>query len=502
MNFIDRKLNNTTMYRVLIYSLIVLSLWSILGSVIGRINFSILALIASLITLLFSSILAHQFFKKIFKAPANIESTIITALILFLILEPSLQPNALLGLALAGLIAVAVKYIFIANKAHIFNPVALTAVIVGIPLIAPAIWWVGGRFMFIPVLITGLLIIKKIRRFDLFFTTVATSIITIIFYGLLKDLPLNILLDQHFFSWPIIFFATYMVTEPLSTPPQKWQRIVYGSFIGIFSSIPIHIAPIYSTPELILIIANLFSFTLGLRGRLILKLIKKEEIANEIYEFTFKLPHKIKYLPGQYLEWALPHQNPDDRGIKRYLTISSSPTEDDLAMAVKIPPNPSSFKKILNELEVNDTIFASQLIGDFTLPKNISSELVFIAGGIGITPFRSMIKYHLDKNIKLPATLFYCVNHESEFAYQDLFKQAEKIGLKVIYIITDTGNTSWTGEKGFIDNDMLIKYINDLQACRYYISGPPSMVNAYKSLLRKNKIPNRNIKTDFFPGYV
>ncbi len=219
----------------------------------------------------------------------------------------------------------------------------------------------------------------------------------------------------------------------------------------------------------------------------------------------FKAPDKFSFAPGQYLEWTLPAQNADSRGNRRFFTIASSPTEDNVAIGVKFQNNGSSFKKTLDQVGGKNTIVAGQLSGDFTLPKEASKKLVFMAGGIGITPFRSMIKYLIDKAEKRDIVLFYANKIESEIAYRDVFDDAQKsIGLKIIYLLTDEKMVpkSWPGKVGHIDSAMIKKEVSDYADRTFYLSGPHGMVDAYKEVLKQLGVRSSNIVTDYFPGYV
>jgi ferredoxin-NADP reductase len=138
---------------------------------------------------------------------------------------------------------------------------------------------------------------------------------------------------------------------------------------------------------------------------------------------------------------------------------------------------------------VKGNLIATHLSGDFTLPKNLQNPLAFIAGGIGITPFRSMIKFLTDKNLQSDIVLLYLVKKREDLIFQDVFQEAKKIGLKVIPII---GSYHLT-------NADIQKNIPDAGKRVFYISGPQPMVQGLTSILKSLHV--KKIKTDFFPGY-
>jgi ferredoxin-NADP reductase len=142
-----------------------------------------------------------------------------------------------------------------------------------------------------------------------------------------------------------------------------------------------------------------------------------------------------------------------------------------------------------------DTIIAGQLAGDFTLPKNKKQKLAFIAGGIGITPFRSMIKYLSDRGEHRDIALFYSNRTAREITYRDIFDEAkQKIGMRTIYMNTQDGSR--------LTADIVKKEIPDYGERMFYISGTHAMANAFQKTLREMGVPRRNIKTDFFPGFA
>lgn len=499
MKKIDQFLNGITMYRLVLYSLFGLAAVAIVFGFLQIISYAGGVLLVSLVILMVVCIVANFLFAKIFRAPTNVESSLITALILFFIFPPPMLENTLLFdfemLALAGVVAIAGKYFLALRGRHLFNPAALAAVVMGFSGLF-ASWWIGSKMLFPFVLVVAFLIVRKIRREALFFATVFSAMVFAVGLGIFYHLqPLQIL-GQFFLSGPILFFAAVMVTEPITSPPTKKTQIIYGILIGALYSLPYHFGPVYSTPEMALLVGNLFAYAVSLRRRLQLSLIAQREIATDTYEFEFAvapaLQFKLNFKPGQYLEWTLPHKKPDTRGRRRYFTIASSPTEKILRLGVKIGVPCSSFKKALRALAPGDKIFAGQLGGDFVLPADKKRKLVFMAGGIGVTPFCSMIQYLMDTDEKRDVILFCSNRTEADIPYRELFDEAvKKIDLRPIYI---------TGR--FIDAAVVAKNVPDFAERMFYLSGPSAMVDAYKVMLKKLGVRRKNIVTDYFPGFV
>jgi ferredoxin-NADP reductase len=205
------------------------------------------------------------------------------------------------------------------------------------------------------------------------------------------------------------------------------------------------------------------------------------------------------------MEWTLGHKRPDSRGNRRYFTLASSPTERNLRVGVKFYQNSSSFKKSMLAMGRDSEIVAAQLAGDFVLPDDPTTKCVFIAGGIGITPFHSMIQYLLDARQRRPIVLFYANKSSNEVVYRDVFDRAEReLGIKTIYTVTDPRKftVSWKGNHGYIDKHMIKREVPDYQDRIFYISGPHAMVTVFKDVLEEMGIRNDHIRTDFFPGFV
>jgi ferredoxin-NADP reductase len=166
-------------------------------------------------------------------------------------------------------------------------------------------------------------------------------------------------------------------------------------------------------------------------------------------------------------------------------------------------PKPSTFKKALTEMKNGTKIVASQLSGDFVMTEKPEEKLVLIAGGIGVTPFRSMVKNMIDLNLEKDIVLFYSNVMAEDFVYKDIFSQAVKNGLKTVYILTDRARApvNWKGKTGYINAQMIESEVSDFKNRRYYLSGPTAMVNSYKKLLASLGISQNQIVTDYFPGF-
>jgi ferredoxin-NADP reductase len=498
-NFIDRFLNRITMYRLVLYYLVALLAIAAIFGAFGILPYNPVTIAFTTLFLLFLAWTVNGIFAQIFKAQPNVESAYITALILALIITPGAPTDVsfVIFLVWAVIFAMASKYILTIGKKHIFNPAAIAVVITAFAMNQSASWWIGGNLpMMAFVVVGGLLVIRKLQRFDLVLAflggAAVSSLITNASYN-----PLSIL-QQVVLHTPIFFFAAIMITEPLTTPATRPWRIEYGALVGLLFSPAIHLGSVYSTPELALIVGNLFSYIVSPKIKQVLTLKKKTLVGENIYNFAFATENgsPMKFAPGQYLEWTLGHTKPDNRGNRRYFTIASSPTEKNVHLGVKFYEPASSFKNAMLAFQPGEsTIVAGSLAGDFTMPENRRRKLAFIAGGIGITPFRSMVKYLIDKNERRDVVLLYSNRTSAEIAYREVFDEAErKLGMKTVYVTTSID--------GRITPAFVKKEIPDYRERIFYVSGTRAMVVTMEKTLHELGIPRSHIKIDFFPGFA
>lgn len=213
-----------------------------------------------------------------------------------------------------------------------------------------------------------------------------------------------------------------------------------------------------------------------------------EDVAGHIKTLWFRPEQPVRYTAGQFTELYLPHDPADDRGIRRWFTLSSSPTEELLAITTRLQPSKSSsFKQQLANLQPGTRLHLAEPMGDFVLPKDPTIPIFFIAAGLGITPIRSMVKWLHDTGEKRNIKLWFATKPD-ELAFQELFKKAN---LDFTPITENSRNRlapetikREAGENSYI-----------------YISGPEELVEVlYKELKRLGVDPSRLI-ADYFPGY-
>jgi glycine betaine catabolism B len=221
----------------------------------------------------------------------------------------------------------------------------------------------------------------------------------------------------------------------------------------------------------------------------------------------------LNYTAGQFAFFDIGGVYDDPKGPIRHFTISSSPTENFMMFSTRIRDSP--YKKRLATLEEGAKVKVRGPEGQFVLHEDYSKIAVFLSGGIGVTPFRSMIKYATDKQLPLKIVMFDSNRNRNNILFKKEFDDWANVNknLKIIYTISDeekqqqqspsTAN-DWKGEYGRIDKAMILKHLdsNMLNDSIFYICGPPSMLKAMQALLQDDlKIPKERIKVEEFTGY-
>ena len=221
--------------------------------------------------------------------------------------------------------------------------------------------------------------------------------------------------------------------------------------------------------------------------------------ADNIKTFYFKPEKPVHYTAGQFIELTIPHKNPDERGIKHWFTLSSPPTDELLSITTKFASDRSStFKKALFKLKPGTELRMADPMGDFVLPKLIQTPLIFVAGGIGVTPFHSMLAWLAATRETRPIKLLYAVRSEDEIIFQETFDKAGQHAT----IIVSQPSAAWGGERGQLTAELILGLEKPSDDTLIYVSGPEPMVESLEKDLKKAGIQKHQLVLDFFPGYT
>lgn len=221
-----------------------------------------------------------------------------------------------------------------------------------------------------------------------------------------------------------------------------------------------------------------------------LTLFEKEHLVDNIWAFRFHPTEGLNWTAGQYIRVDLPHENPDAEGTKRWFTVSSAPYDEYVQITTRVTQ--STFKQALSGLETGDTL---QMIeapeGDFVW-QDSRLPIVFVAGGIGVTPFRSILRQRAHDQLPLNVTLIYSGRTE-DLPFKDEIAewQAQDTHFKALYSIGEPMTADKIAEQCQNINESLV-----------YVSGPEPMVEALNGALQGNGLPEAQLKGDFFPNYT
>lgn len=483
LHLLDRVNDRLTSYRLVLYSLLAMLAWALVGAGLDKVSYSAGTIVLSAVWIIGICWLSNRLISRFLNIPINRESDLITGLILTLILAPATTGAGLAVSTAAALAAMASKFVITYQKAHIFNPAAIGAMLAGAVFHHYPAWWVGTKFITPVVVICGLLILRKMNRFTTFGVFLAFFVLYLI-YGTSSGSNLHGLWLE-IVSTQVLFFGIIMLTEPQTSPTPLNASIVYALVVGMFYTV----TKFKLSPEEALLAGNLLTFIIARNRRYQLTFARSVQEAEGIYSYFFSKPKDFRFLAGQYMEWTVARHKSDSRGNRRYLTITSAPEDNELVFTVKVPPQPSAFKQSLQRLKPGDKLLAARVAGSFTMPADPAQKVAFLAGGVGITPFHSMIRHTEASKDSRDITLVYSVAKESEFAYRQLFDKLDKDNIRVIYS-TDR-----------LDGTKLKQAVNDYKERKFYVSGPLPFVAAMQAQLAQLGVASSQIATDYFPGY-
>lgn len=488
---IDTFLNHFTMYKVLLYSLRVLIGIAAAEAFLGWVGYEWWQILLSPVILVTVCYITNLGLAKLLKVPHNVESYIITANILVFLLPPPTSVMRAVLLALAGVTAIASKYVIVLHGRHLFNPAAAGAFVISISGLLGATWWVATPALAPAVAVIAFIVLRKQRAFTLFASfAIAATGLYLVTNSLIGGQPAGTVVSNLFLSWPLLFMGSIMLTEPSTLPPVRYGQIWYGILVGLLFTSQLSWGSLGTTPQLSLLIGNLLAALAFPALGVMLRLKQTTQISPTSYELSFDQPaERLQFVPGQYMEWTLEHPKWDFRGNRRTFSIASSPTESEVRIGTKKYDPSSTFKNALLSMKPGDKLRAAHIAGSFTLPTDPQTPLLLVAGGIGVTPIRSMVKYLTDTNQQRNCVVIYLAASDQEFVFKDILDAGQAVGIQTQYIT------------GKLDADGFKKAVPDAAERTVYLSGPDGMVTNFRKTMRKLGVPALHIHTDHFTGY-
>jgi ferredoxin-NADP reductase len=234
------------------------------------------------------------------------------------------------------------------------------------------------------------------------------------------------------------------------------------------------------------------------------KLKRRENVAEETMAFFFERSASFVFIAGQFIDMEL--QNPvetDDEGNTRTFSISSAPQDDAIMVTTRL--RDTAFKRVLRTMRLETEVKIEGPFGDLRLHKDAGWAAVFLAGGIGITPFRSILLDAVNRYLFHPIFLFFSNRRPRDAPFLAELPSLEKRSTNYKFIATMTAPSEssghWQGERGFINKEMLDKHLKNTPSPIYYIAGPPVMVNALQAMLQEAGVSHNDIRAEEFAGY-
>jgi ferredoxin-NADP reductase len=234
------------------------------------------------------------------------------------------------------------------------------------------------------------------------------------------------------------------------------------------------------------------------------RLQSRQEVANGTMSFRFDKPPGWVFKAGQFLDMTLlTAAETDAEGNTRSLSIASGPDEDTLMIATRM--RDTAFKRILKAMPIGTAVKIEGPSGELTLPDDATRPAVFLAGGIGITPFRSMLVEAAHHKRPHRLFLFYSNRRPEDAPFLEELQALQQDNPRYTLIPSMSGmavsDRSWGGETGLIDQAMLSRHLSGEVSPVYYLAGPPAMVKGLHAMLTTQSVNDRDIHAEEFSGY-
>ena len=488
------------MYRVVLYALTVLVAASFVASVAGWLYYSPAELAALLAVVLVVTLGVSRLAARIWRAESHDESSLITALLLFFILKPGLEPGDLIGAAVGATAAGLSKFVIAWRGRHHFNPAAFGAFVVTVTGIGASYWWIGSSVLVWAVVPVAAVVVVRLRQTLLACVVVLTGIVVYMISAITWGSGALEALQMGLASTAIIFFAAFMVTEPLTLPPRRWQRLIVAVVTGVLFAAPISLGAFSMSPQLTILVGNVIGFAFGQRRAVCLTLGETRRAADGTVEMVFQAATPIRFQAGQAIELHVPGVRFGSLGgSRRVFSLVSAPSDgESVRVAFMLPEHPSSAKQRLVSMKPGDRLRATGIAGDFILPANNQPSMM-LAAGIGVTPFISWLREAQSLGQRQQAVLVWAVRNPETAHFRH---ELASLGADVLLVSRAEpshlgSHETWAGPER-LDVERLTALLPDLRQRNVYISGSPQFVSDFRRNLRSRA---RRIHTDYFAGY-
>lgn len=234
------------------------------------------------------------------------------------------------------------------------------------------------------------------------------------------------------------------------------------------------------------------------------KLKSRQDVAEGTMAFHFEKPASFVFTAGQFIDIDLLNPSETDaEGNTRGFSVSNAPYEDTIMVTTRL--RDTAFKRVLRTMPLETEVKIEGPFGNLRLHNDVKRAAVFLAGGIGITPFHSILLDAANRKLPHRIFLFFSNNRPEDAPFLDELQSLEKRNTNYKFIGTMTkmekSKLPWQGERGFINKEMLDKYLKNAPAPIYYIAGPPDMVKALHTMLKEAGIDDDDVRTEEFTGY-
>lgn len=451
----------------------------------------------------------------IVRVPPNSDSWLITALILFFVLPGGSSENAVATVALGSAAAAVSKYVLVWRRRLIVNPAVAGAItcyavaFAGVEGISYPFWWVAAEPLLIPMAVIGAVLVIVIRDATV---VIAYFVGALGVIGWLQLTEGNQDLELWVTSSPMFFVAAIMLPEPLTSPATRIPRILYGVLVGALTYCQqiVEITDSYSlefTPEIALGFGCVFALLVRLLTRTARRVPLAEPRAESLAENTFgvyapSVGRAPAFRPGQWATLSVPRwSRPVWQSSRRVFSFVSAPYTDPVEFAFTTSGEPSPFKRDLIAGSVPRAYIDNRGGGFVLSPRLIARHrVVLVAGGIGITPFISMLRaLRAAGNDLSNLTVVHVIRAESRAVYAEVLDDAAAAGARVERVVSPTG-TLPDGTALRADGTAL-----RAEGTHYFVSGAPQFVRATTSQIRRADTTTRlrpwRVHTDTFAGY-